>query len=943
MEALTAIGLIANIVQFVDLGAKLVGSAKEMRDSASGMTLENKSLEDVTIEMRDLSSSLDPPTTDAESYDERVLRQLARECRELSDQILRLLKKIAPTRPGSRRQIAGSLIKNQKYRKEKKELGEKLADCRRRLHLQFDKFTSSEVRAQLQALGNRAQSNQAILQTLPQQIERVRRGTCVASLGVEALDQLKDLLGLTEVAQESVVARSFLNDLAFEGMEARADVIAKEHSETFRWIVEQDADVDDVTLKTNARELYLSWLHHACGIFHIAGKLGSGKSTLMKFLYKHPETRKQLLAWADNKTLVMASHFFWKPAKLNLQKSLTGLERSSLYQLLSSHPELTKKAFPEIWEHRMSIKDDRMELPHSLSPDEIRDGFMALLRDETVQQSYRFCFFIDALDEYEDIPQYDQKYMVDTLRKWTQISPNSIKLCVSSREENVFENAFAGDPRIRLQDLTRHDMECFVRSRLESVQDHNTRERLKSEIVKKSDGIFFWVVLVTKQLRQALEDGDDASVFERELATLPTELKKLFNHLLDSISPLRRERAHQIFAMVLKHETLPIKLSLLSCLHLDANEMNALSSVEEPSILPVMDYQDGQDPQKWGLVEDRDHPEVCKQEGGSEDPRPEPDPSKPAGSRCILFVHRTVIEFLEESSILKHELGEFDAIEAISQSHLAEFQRIPSSLINPLYWTYLYGKIIELRFHSGKDRSQGDFLVQLEHLISRKFPGWLEKELPPSEECVDDAADDYCQLIVLFLQKYERNVVHRTKIEYGGQGEFGGWECTVMKVKVPGKVSADMIFRGFTPGTTCHTISKELGHNASMEQLVKLWHLENEREILGLLEQERRAMESKEQAADLVVTAKETSEKSSSDSTPAFDTASRSLQRVDSAAEIRSESGVTASCPPVETKEDVDTPQSKAAKTRSIHALGIATGISLLGEKISIKKPMGFR
>lgn len=141
MEALTAIGLIANVIQFVDLGAKLVGSAKEMRDSASGMTLENKSLEEVTIEMRDLSSSLDPPTTNAESYDERVLRQLAQECRELSDQILRLLKKIAPTKPGSRRQIVGSLIKNQKYRKEKKELGEKLADCRKRLHLQFDKFT----------------------------------------------------------------------------------------------------------------------------------------------------------------------------------------------------------------------------------------------------------------------------------------------------------------------------------------------------------------------------------------------------------------------------------------------------------------------------------------------------------------------------------------------------------------------------------------------------------------------------------------------------------------------------------------------------------------------------------------------------------------------------------------------------------------------------------
>jgi len=769
----------------------------------------------------------------------------------------------------------------------------------------------------------------------------------------------------------------------------------------------------------------------------------------------------------------MASHFFWKPAKLNLQKSLTGLERSSLYQLLSSHQELTKKAFPGIWEHRMSIKDGRMELPHSLSSDEIRDGFMALLRDETVQQSYRFCFFIDALDEYEDIPQYDQKHMVDTLRKWTQISPNSIKLCVSSREENVFENAFAGDPRIRLQDLTRHDMECFVRSRLESVQDHNTRERLTSEIVKKSDGIFFWVVLVTKQLRQALEDGDAASVFERELATLPTELKKLFNHLLNSISPFCMERARRIFSMVLKHETLPIKLSLLSCLHLDENEMNAQSSMEEPDTLPVLDYQDGQDPHKWykahekqarrqlhkycrGLVEDRVNPEVCKQEGGSADPIPEPDPSKPAGSRCILFVHRTVIEFLEESAILKHELGEFDAIDAISQSHLAEFQRIPSSLINPLYWTYLYSKIIELRFHSGKDRSQFDFIVQLEHLISRKFPGWLENELPPAEQCVQ-TAHNHCvvciretdvkdskgrmrpirpkapasilawhgntsyilwritrhdepplsdqtrgivlhclmrrldttekaeelegivacfgkllnerespvtrflwanfvqlcstslrhndslwsrtigQLIVLFLEKYERNVVHRTEIRFGGRGEAGGWDYTIMNVKVQGKTVASMSFMQFEPGTTCYTLDNQFGGNASIEQLVKLWHLENEREILGLLEQEREAMERKEQAVDLVATAQEASEESSSDGTPASDTVSRRLQRIDSAAEIRDEGGVTASCLPVETKADVDPPQLKAAKTRSIRASGIATTIALLGEKIPLR------
>jgi type II secretory ATPase GspE/PulE/Tfp pilus assembly ATPase PilB-like protein len=62
--------------------------------------------------------------------------------------------------------------------------------------------------------------------------------------------------------------------------------------------VEQYADVDATTLGTNARERYLSWLQEGRGIFHVAGKLGSGKSTLMKFLFNHPETRRQLLTWA---------------------------------------------------------------------------------------------------------------------------------------------------------------------------------------------------------------------------------------------------------------------------------------------------------------------------------------------------------------------------------------------------------------------------------------------------------------------------------------------------------------------------------------------------------------------------------------------------------------------------------------------------------------------
>jgi hypothetical protein len=47
-----------------------------------------------------------------------------------------------------------------------------------------------------------------------------------------------------------------------------------------------------------ASESFISWLSSGEGIFHISGKLGSGKSTLMKFLCEHKHTKVELQKWA---------------------------------------------------------------------------------------------------------------------------------------------------------------------------------------------------------------------------------------------------------------------------------------------------------------------------------------------------------------------------------------------------------------------------------------------------------------------------------------------------------------------------------------------------------------------------------------------------------------------------------------------------------------------
>jgi len=50
--------------------------------------------------------------------------------------------------------------------------------------------------------------------------------------------------------------------------------------------------------KADARNRLFDWLASGGGIFHISGKLGSGKSTLMKYLCDHPSTKAMLETWA---------------------------------------------------------------------------------------------------------------------------------------------------------------------------------------------------------------------------------------------------------------------------------------------------------------------------------------------------------------------------------------------------------------------------------------------------------------------------------------------------------------------------------------------------------------------------------------------------------------------------------------------------------------------
>ena len=111
-------------------------------------------------------------------------------------------------------------------------------------------------------------------------------------------------------------------------MNDRFDGLLPPHKKTFGWILDEADGVH-----------FVQWLSHEGNIYWISGKAGSGKSTLMNLIYRDPRTLHFLRRWAGNRPLTIAQFFFWNSGS-TLQRSLEGLIRTLLYQILTQQPDL---------------------------------------------------------------------------------------------------------------------------------------------------------------------------------------------------------------------------------------------------------------------------------------------------------------------------------------------------------------------------------------------------------------------------------------------------------------------------------------------------------------------------------------------------------------------------------------------------------------------------
>jgi ankyrin repeat protein len=286
--------------------------------------------------------------------------------------------------------------------------------------------------------------------------------------------------------------------LSFDGMSDRLTSVTPAYAETCRWVLD--------------RPEYLRWRdpeqrysHH--GVLWIKGKAGTGKSTLMSSLYDHDRQND-----CGERTV---SFFFNARSFDTLAKSTEGMYRSLLYQILHQLPRLK-----DTLSHVQRPRPKEETWPIERLEYAFRTVVLSLSTDEGLT-----CF-VDALDEcnMKDVRRAIEHF--ENLAESVASQSIQFRICFSSRYYPQVTMRHHEELRLDLQPGHMQDISRYIDNNL--TVRKVVKQELSTKIYDRCSGIFLWVVLVVKRLREASDTGSTRSKLLAILDSIPEELEDLF-------------------------------------------------------------------------------------------------------------------------------------------------------------------------------------------------------------------------------------------------------------------------------------------------------------------------------------------------------------------------------------------------------------------------------
>ncbi|KAI0143451.1 hypothetical protein GGR57DRAFT_508155 [Xylariaceae sp. FL1272] len=574
MDPLTAVGLAGNIFQFISFVGGLLDQTRKLHASATGNSRNNDYIRDVCSTLVRLSAELQNPPTSTEnvfagklSQHGKQLSECATACSKECEDLLHIMNQLssAGTKgPRYWRSFRAALAEVWKEN-EIADLRRRIADRQGKMALLITMVSNESIRqleSHIQKIGRGIWKlhTDSRLDLILNEI-RVLKQSVIAygkakPFTTDSLDGICD--SFSKLSLDAAVLgkeAEILSSLDYSERETRHDKIADAHVITFKWSLQETEETEEKYSKLrrwfesndslNKLGTSTPFSHYNEPIyantvkFWVSGKPGSGKSTFIKWIDNNNKTRKCLETWAGEHKLIVASHYFTIYGTPS-QRSLEGLLRSLVFSIFVEIPELIPR-------------------------------LMAVRWNRTGQQSR---WTQSELESVLKAHEYDGDHL-DICQTLIQLSQcPSIKVCVSSRPWNVFEDALGDRPNAKLymHDLTRGDIRNYTHTRLREHPRWNILEELDGsvlswtlidEVVEKSNGVFLWVTLVVNLLREGLNNDDHLLELQRRLLSFPSDLEPFFRHIIDAVDPFYREKMAGMLLLALEAKA-PLRFEIYS-------------------------------------------------------------------------------------------------------------------------------------------------------------------------------------------------------------------------------------------------------------------------------------------------------------------------------------------------------------------------------------------
>jgi ankyrin repeat domain-containing protein 50 len=437
---------------------------------------------------------------------------------------------------------------------------------------------------------------------------------------------------------------AFLDLLAYEEMDYREQEVQEAHINSCNWILDHQS--------------YKEWVVKRSGLLGIRGKPGSGKSTLMKKLFR------LLNEWKDSNCIQLS--FFFHRRGTPLQQTQIGMFRSLLHQLLSQVPAAGQEFYSlcdkkkrwqggsgKAWDWRVE------ELREVLS-----SALIAAVKDHAIR------LFVDALDEAGDASQKVISYLYDMHEKLSKLEPRTA-ICFSCRHFPIL--AVNNGYEICLEDNNQEDIATYALAELRKqvLPDADFSGQggilgvLQADVVNRASGVFMWVALVVPLVAKQYNSGKSLETIRQALQAVPSQLEEVYKHILTNVvdHDCRSQTLHLMQWIYLAEKPLSV-MELCLAMVLD----DSLINQGQYSCQESKDFVDSDARMKkrivsltGGLAEVKYH-----------------DQSNQGHQDTVQFIHQSVNDFLSKDKFKCLELD--NTKDLIGQGH----DRLSRSCINYL-------------------------------------------------------------------------------------------------------------------------------------------------------------------------------------------------------------------------------------------------------------------